>query len=76
MKAYLEGGPANGRVIPHPNMYLYIVPVSKPVTVISVPDPLESLVIPTATYQFTGQATVNLDGKIRYMLYRFIGQDS
>jgi hypothetical protein len=75
MKAYLEGGPANGRVISHPNMYLYIVPTPKPVTSVTVPDPLESLIIPTATYQFTGMASVNLNGEVKYMIYRYLGME-
>jgi hypothetical protein len=79
MQAYLMGGPANGRVIPHPEMYLYVIPLPQPSSVRSLTedyDPSLMPVIPTATYQFTGQATVNLNGEVDYMLYRFTGTDS
>jgi hypothetical protein len=79
MQAYLMGGPANGRVIPHPEMYLYVIHLPQPSSVWSLMedcDPSLPPVIPIATYQFTGQATVNMKGEVGYMLYRFTGTDS
>jgi hypothetical protein len=76
------GGPADGRVIQHPKLYLLLIPIPRPMDSVSMADCLnESLndrlpVIPVATYQFTGQATVNMNGEVRYMLYRFIGMES
>lgn len=79
MNAYLMGGPANGRVIHHPGSYLFLLPIPKPIDSLTITDCLNESIndilplIPVATYQFTGQATVNLGGDVRYMLYRFIG---
>ena len=82
MKAYLMGGPANGRVIHHPGTYLFLLPVPKPLDSMTITDCLNVSIndtlplIPVATYQFTGQAKVNLNGDVQYMLYRFIGTDN
>jgi len=82
MKAYLSGGPANGRVIQHPHDYLVRIPVPRSIDSMSVTECLQESIndtlpmIPVANYQFTGQATVNLNGDIHYMLYRYTGTDA
>ena len=84
MKAYLRGGPANGRVIDHPYLHLYRYPISKPLDSLTIQDVLQESFDPSiaelnynvADYQFTGQATVNMSGEIGYMLYEFTGMES
>lgn len=79
MEAYLSGGPAHGRVIPHPNMHLWRVAVPRPLTLKDcLQESIDASVlpdIPIADYQFTGQAVVTMSGKIRFMLYRFTGME-
>jgi hypothetical protein len=81
MKAYLDGGPADGRVIPHPNTYLYLVHIPKSIDSTTIADCLQESIndrlpiIPTATYQFTGQATISLNGTVHYMIYKFTGME-
>jgi hypothetical protein len=82
MKAYLMGGPANGRVILHPHDYLVRIPIPRSIDSLTITDCLQESIndtlpmIPVATYQFTGQATVNLYGDIQHMLYRYTGMDA
>jgi hypothetical protein len=84
MKAYLSGGPANGRVIEHPYLHLYRHPLPKPFDSLTIQDTLQESFDPSiaelnyrvADYQFTGQATVNMNGEIGYMIYKFTGMES
>lgn len=83
MKAYLSGGPANGRVISHPYLHIYRYPVPKPISALTVGDCLQEPFDPTlatpnvtiADYRFTGHATVNMNGEVGYMIYEFEGME-
>ena len=83
MKAYLMGGPANGRVIPHPRLHLYRHLVPKPIDSLTIQDCLqESLDLSVANpnfdvadYRFTGRAIVNLNDDIDYVIYQFDGME-
>ena len=82
MMAYLAGGPANGRVIHHPHLHLFRVPIPKPLDLMSMLDCLNEAindtlpVVPVANYEFTGTAKVNMNGDIQYMIYQYIGMDA
>ena len=82
MKAYLSGGPASGRVIQHPHNYIVRLPIPRSIDSLTIADCLNESIndtlpmIPVANYQFTGQATVNLNGDILYMIYRYTGMDA
>ena len=80
MKAYLRGGPANGRVISHPYLHIYRHPVPKPIDSLTIQDVLQGSFDPMpnfdiADYRFTGQATVNMNGEVGYMIYEFDGME-
>lgn len=82
MMACLVGGPADGRVIPHPRLLLFRVPIQKPFDELSIQDSLQEAVNPEALlnyaiadYQFAGHATVNMNGDIGYIIYRYIGME-
>jgi hypothetical protein len=80
MKAYLKDGPANGRVIPHPHLFIYRVPVPKPIDSLSINDCLQEAIntapnYDIADYQFSGQATVNIHGEVQLIMYQFTGME-
>ena len=83
MKAYLRGGPANGRVISHPYLHLYRCPVPKPIDLLTAQDCLQESIDPSmakpnfdvAKYRFTGHATVNLSGEVGFVIYEFDGME-
>ena len=83
MKAYLMGGPANGRVIPHPRLHLYRHLVPKPIDLLTIQDCLQESIdlsmakpnFDVAKYRFTGHATVNMNGEVGYMIYEFDGME-
>lgn len=83
MKAYLRGGPASGRVISHPYLHIYRHPVPKPIDALTIQDCLQESFDPSvakpnfdiADYRFTGQATVNMNGEVGYMIYQFEGME-
>jgi hypothetical protein len=82
MNAMLHGGPANGRVIKHPNMWTVRIPVQKPISVLAMADCVNDALNPEAMinydiaqYQFSGQASVTMDGEVIFMFYRYVGME-
>lgn len=80
MRAYLKGGPANGRVIEHmpEGMRIYQVPIPRQLT---IQDCLQQSMNPmdpgpnydVADYAFTGLATVDIRGRLGCVIYEYAG---
>ena len=80
MKALLRGGPANGRVISHPYLHIYRVPVPKPFELTTPLDAVQAAMnaepnYDVADYEFTGHASVNLNGEVNVIIYEFAGME-
>jgi hypothetical protein len=84
LTAMLIGGPKDKTTVPHPGIWIFRVPVPKPIEAISPQDAMQGLAdycraepnYEVADYQFNGQAVVDLTGKIKYMIYNYIGMES
>lgn len=84
LTAMLVGGPRDKTTIPHPGIWIYRVPIPKPLDSISIQDAMQGLAdycraepnYEVADYQFTGQAVVDLSGNIKYMVYSYTGMES
>lgn len=80
MKAYLLDGPANSLVISHPGVYLYRHPIPRPIEFITPEDAVNAAMnaqpnMDVADYEFSGYASVGLNGKVQYMIYKFKGME-
>lgn len=82
MRAYLQGGPANGRVIdPMPlGMRIYQVPIPRELTIqdclqvsMNPADPAPNYDV--ADYEFSGMATVDIRGRVGCVIYQFKGTE-
>ena len=80
MDAYLRGGPANGRTIPHPKMLIYRHPIPKPIELVTPQEALNAAMnaepnMDVADYEFTGFARITLYGEMQYVIYDFKGME-
>ena len=83
MKAILAGGPANGQLINHPKMMIYRHIIPKPLDLLTIQNTLQAAIDQTiskpnydiADYEFTGQAQVNLQGEVVFVVYSFKGME-
>lgn len=82
MRAYLQGGPANGRVISQmpEGQSIWRVPIPREWT---ITDCLQASMNPTDTapnfdvaeYEFSGMATVDIRGRVGCVIYQFKGTE-